>query len=135
MISRAFHTWERRLASAATNRRRPAIRMGTRLAGRPSVIPETDERFDPAGRCKRGASGPSAGSERFYDVTPADDYALVDGVLTFTSAVDTPHRRRTTSCARATSPIASAARPPARRGGAAAVELPTPRATSGSAGC
>ncbi len=91
VISRAFHTWERRLASAATNRSVRPFEWGLDwLADHPS-IPETDERFDPAGLLQTWGEQTTQVSERFYDVTPADDYALVDGVLTFTSAVDTPH--------------------------------------------
>ena len=91
MISRAFHTWERRLASAATNRSVRPFEWGLDwLADHPS-IPETDEGFDPAGLLQTWGEQTTQVSERFYDVTPADDYALVDGVLTFTSAVDTPH--------------------------------------------
>jgi hypothetical protein len=91
VISRAFHTWERRLASAATNRSVRPFEWGLDwLADHPS-IPETDEGFDPAGLLQTWGEQTTQVSERFYDVTPADDYALVDGVLTFTSAVDTPH--------------------------------------------
>ena len=121
VISRAFHTWERRLASAATNRSVRPFEWGLDwLADHPS-IPETDEGFDPAGLLQTWGEQTTQVSERFYDVTPADDYALVDGVLTFTSAVDTPHPA-TTWCARATSPILIRARPAPRRRRASAVE-------------
>lgn len=86
MIARAFHTWERRLASTATRNVRP-FDWG---------LDWLDEAPPPAvNGTKRWLSGwgeqTVASSDSFYAVAPAHDYALRDGTLTFSSAVRTPH--------------------------------------------
>ncbi len=95
MIARAFHRWERRLASAATDRVVRPFEWGLEwladqqvASGNPSAaLQEWGERT-----VQRSAS--------FYAVTPPADARLSDGVLTFTSAVETPHAENNTVVAR-----------------------------------
>jgi hypothetical protein len=85
VIARAFHTWERRLASTATRSVRPFEWGLDWLDGAPSGVNGT--------RTWLAAWGEQtvASSDSFFAVAPADDYALADGVLTFSSAIRTPH--------------------------------------------
>jgi len=86
VIARAFHNWERRLASVSTDRVARPFEWGTDwLAGEP--VPPGDPR---AALQSWGEAGVARGSE-FYRVDPAGDYHLSDDLLTFTSAVRTPH--------------------------------------------
>ena len=92
MISRAFYTWERRLASAATNRAVRPFEWGLDWLLDDDTLPDLPrDTSDPARALQSWGEGLVGNSEPFYEVTPATDYALVDDVLTFTSAVDTPH--------------------------------------------
>ncbi len=85
MIARAFHTWERRLASTATRNVRPFEWGLDWLDGAPPGVNGT--------KIWLAAWGEQtvASSDSFFAVAPADDYALADGVLTFSSAIRTPH--------------------------------------------
>ena len=86
MIARAFHRWERRLASAATNRVARPFEWGTEwLADQP--IPAGD----PRDALQRWGEETIARSEPFYATEPAGDYRVAGDTLTFTSAIETPH--------------------------------------------
>lgn len=95
MLSLVFHQWERRLASVSTDRVVRPFEWGLEWlsdqplgAGRPATVLQ--------------AWGEAAvqDSASFYGVVPADDYALNDDDLTFTSAIETPHPRNNTVHAR-----------------------------------
>ena len=95
MIARAFHRWERRLASAATNRVARPFDWGLDwLADQP--LPPGD----PASAIAAWGEATVADSAPFYAVTPADDYSLDGDTLTFTSAIETPHAENNTVRAR-----------------------------------
>jgi hypothetical protein len=92
VISRAFYNWERRLASATMNRAVRPFEWGLEWLTDDGMIPGLPDEISDPGRLLQVLGERTVGdSERFYDVTPATDYALVDEVLTFTSAVETPH--------------------------------------------
>jgi hypothetical protein len=86
VIARVFHRWERKLASAATNRVVRPFEWGFEW------LP--DQAIDES----QGSAAFQAWGERtiqeseaFYHVTPPEDAELRDGWLTFTSAIATPH--------------------------------------------
>lgn len=86
MITRAFHQWERRLAAASTDRLPRPFEWGTEWLA--------DQRLPPgAPRESLQAWGEAtvARSDEFYAVQPASDYRLAGDVLTFSSAIETPH--------------------------------------------
>lgn len=86
MIARAFHNWERRLASASTDRVARPFEWGTEwLDDQP--LPDGA----PRAALQEWGERTVAASDAFYDVGPAADYALDGDLLTFTSAVRTPH--------------------------------------------
>ena len=86
MIARAFHHWERRLAAVSTDRVARPFEWGLEwLAGEP--VPAGD----PAAALQAWGDATIARSAEFYDVEPAHDYRLDGDLLTFTSAVRTPH--------------------------------------------
>jgi hypothetical protein len=95
VIARAFHKWERRLASAATNRVARPFEWGLDWLA-DQHLPYGDARSAIA----EWGEATVAESDRFYAVTPADDYSLDGDTLTFTSAVDTPHPENNTVHAR-----------------------------------
>lgn len=86
MITRAFHRWERRLAATATDRVARPFEWGTEwLADQalPAGHPRT--------ALQQWGEATVAASDRFYAIEPATDYALRGDMLTFTSAIETPH--------------------------------------------
>lgn len=86
MIARAFHRWERRLAAIATNRVARPFEWGLDwLADQPV------RSGDPRRALQDWGEATVPRSTEFYAVEPASDYALRGGVLTFTSAIETPH--------------------------------------------
>jgi hypothetical protein len=86
MIARAFHRWERRLASVSTDRVPRPFEWGLEwLADQP-----IDAR-DPRHSLQAWGAATLGRSDAFYAVEPAHDYALDGDTLTFTSAVRTPH--------------------------------------------
>jgi hypothetical protein len=95
VITRVFHRWERRLASAATNRVARPFEWGLDWLA-DQHLPYGDARSAIA----EWGEATVAESDRFYAVTPADDYSLDGDTLTFTSAVDTPHPENNTVRAR-----------------------------------
>jgi hypothetical protein len=86
VIARAFHGWERRLASAATDRIVRPFEWGLEW-----IDPRINGVADPADWLERWADATVAGSGSFFDVSPADTYALDGDRLTFPSAITTPH--------------------------------------------
>ena len=88
MLSRVFHQWERRLAAAATDRVVRPFEWGTDwLHG----AADADAESSAGDRLERWAATMLAESDRFYALEPCSDYELAGGVLTFPSAVKTPH--------------------------------------------
>jgi len=86
VIARVFHNWERRLASVSTDRVARPFEWGTDwLAG------ESVPGGDPRAALQQWGEATVARSDDFYRVEPARDYALRDGLLTYTSAIHTPH--------------------------------------------
>lgn len=96
VITRAFHNWERRLASADNNRIVRPFEWGADWIDELATSTDGDlvERF--------GAWAVQAveDSERFFSLPPCDDYTLVGDQLTFPSAVTTPHPENNTVRAR-----------------------------------
>ena len=86
MIARAFHRWERRLASTATNRVPRPFDWGVEWLDDQS-LPSAP----PREALQQWGEETVARSADFYAVEPASDYALDGDILTFTSAIDTPH--------------------------------------------
>jgi hypothetical protein len=86
VITRAFHHWERRLAAVSTDRVARPFEWGAEwLADQP--LPQGDPR---EALQQWGAAAIERGDE-FYAVAPATDYRLDGDLLTFTSAIHTPH--------------------------------------------
>jgi hypothetical protein len=86
VIARVFHNWERRLAAVSTDRVARPFEWGTDwLAGEP--VPPGE----PRAALQSWGEATVARSDEFYRVAAAADYALNGDVLTFTSAVHTPH--------------------------------------------
>ena len=101
MIARVFHRWERRLASAASDRIVRPFEWGCEWLGhaeerRGAEHADAEGRRDAepaqeAERLERWAAAALADSDRFYALPPCDAYTLRHGRLTFPSAVETPH--------------------------------------------
>jgi hypothetical protein len=88
VITRAFHRWERRLASRTTDRLVRPFEWGLDWLG--------DQHLnggDPSFVLQEWGERTVASSDAFYATGPADDYRLDGDVLTFTSAIHTPHER------------------------------------------
>lgn len=105
MIARVFHQWERRLASATTNRQIRPFEWGVEWLSSDPVMRDLQQATSPVNgdvRALLQAWGERtvSESERFFAVAPADDYVLDGDVLTFTSAVHTPHAENNTVHAR-----------------------------------
>lgn len=86
MISRVFHEWERRLAGSAEGRLVRPFEWGLEWL-------EGIENSD-AGELERlteWASRTVQESDTFFALPPTDDYTLAGDVLTFPSAITTPH--------------------------------------------
>jgi hypothetical protein len=86
VIARAFHRWERRLASVATNRVARPFEWGVDWLADQGLPPG-----DPRRVLSDWGEATVAGSDAFYAAEPATDYALDGDTLTFTSAFATPH--------------------------------------------
>jgi dienelactone hydrolase len=96
VIARLFHTWERRLAAAATDRTERPFEWGLEWLG------QSDGNGD-ASACaqlERWADQTVAASESFYAVAACPGYQLSRDWLTFPSAVATPHLENNTVHAR-----------------------------------
>jgi dienelactone hydrolase len=85
LIARVFHHWERRLASAASDRVVRPFEWGC------DWIDAEDDAGEHAERLERWAAGALADSERFFALPVCHRYALRGDRLTFPSAVHTPH--------------------------------------------
>ena len=90
-----FHQWERRLAAAATDRVVRPFEWGMDWLHGTSHAEGND-----ADRLERWAAAMLAESDRFYALDPCTEYDLRGDVLTFPSAVDTPHPENNTVHAR-----------------------------------
>jgi dienelactone hydrolase len=95
VLARVFHHWERRLASASTDRVVRPFEWGLDWLGDQEV-----GGGDPSSALQQWGERTVAASERFYDVSPAADAALEGDRLSFTSAIVTPHRENNTVVAR-----------------------------------
>ena len=85
MISKVFHRWERRLASASGERIVRPFEWGCEWVDS-HAGGDTD-----ADRLERWASAALADSERFFALEPCDSYNQRGDHLTYPSAVHTPH--------------------------------------------
>ena len=96
MISRLFHTWDRRLAAAAENRTVRPFDWGV------DWIPEvTPNGRPPVAELLDWADATTAASDGFYALPPIETSYTLDGDrLTFDSAVVTPHPENNTVAAR-----------------------------------
>jgi dienelactone hydrolase len=87
VITRVFHKWERRLASAANNRIVRPFDWGLDwIEGLNGADPTR-----PYEALETWADRAVAESDRFYALDPCDDYSLESDLLTFPSAIVTPH--------------------------------------------
>lgn len=87
MLARLIHGWERRLAASSTDRMARPFEWGLEWLG------QTDGHGD-ASACaqlERWADEAVASSDTFYRLEPCDDYSLAGTLLSFPSAVRTPH--------------------------------------------
>jgi hypothetical protein len=107
VIARAFHAWERRLASVDTNRVVRPFEWGLDWIG-------VDAGGDPAAALSAWARETLATSDRFYSAPRTTDYALREGVLTFPSAIETPHAVNNTVVVRVYRPDGARAAGPRR---------------------
>ena len=86
MIARAFHNWERRLASAAEHRVIRPFEWGL------DWIDDLEETAgDASERLAAWASRTVANSDAFFALPSCSDYTLEGDRLSFPSAVVTPH--------------------------------------------
>src|SRR5688572_4846297 len=85
VISKVFHQWERRLASASGERVVRPFEWGCDWVDAPTVGESAAERLE------GWASAAVADSDRFFALPPYDDYELRGDRLTYASAVETPH--------------------------------------------
>lgn len=86
MIARVFHSWERRLASASTDRLARPFEWGLEW-----LEDEPVSGGDPRVALQAWGERTITRGDEFYQVAPASDYSLRAGLLTFSSAVRTPH--------------------------------------------
>jgi len=94
VIARAFHRWERRLASAATDRVVRPFEWGLEWLA-DQQLPSGE----PSAVLQAWGEQTVARSDAFFHATPAIDAKVVNRVLTFTSAVETPHPENNTVAA------------------------------------
>ena len=95
MLARAFHRWERKLAAAAEGRTVRPFEWG--LDWIPGL---SSHNADPLATLIDWADHAVVHSHAFYAVEAAGDYSLRGDRLTFSSAVQTPHRENNTVVAR-----------------------------------
>lgn len=86
MIARAFHDWERRLASATNDRVVRPFEWGLEW-----VDPAAADVADPASFLESWADAALENSGAWFAASPADDDRLIGDQLTFSSAITTPH--------------------------------------------
>jgi dienelactone hydrolase len=85
VLSVAFHAWERRLASAATDRIVRPFEWGL------DWIEPGGATVSPAAHLERWADEAVAASDQFFALPPSDDFTLDGEWLQYPSAVVTPH--------------------------------------------
>ena len=85
MIARAFHAWERRLASVDNNRIVRPFEWGLDWAGLSTDAP------DPATALARHAAEVMRDTDAFFTAPASPGFAYRDGVLEFPSALETPY--------------------------------------------
>ena len=85
MIARAFHNWERRLASVDTNRVVRPFEWGFEWIGLDPPAGDIDRQL------RAWGDHAVSNSQAFYDPGPPAEYTLDAEVLTFPSAIRTPH--------------------------------------------
>src|SRR5262245_10537954 len=131
LLRAIFHAWERRLASVTTDRVVRPFEWGL------DWIPLNGARAAaPAEAIGEWVSHVMADTDAFYTPAPTDRYALAapspDGerLLTFPSALETPHRENNTVYCRLFPARAGSARPN-RRSRAAVLVLPQWNADAG----
>jgi hypothetical protein len=95
VLSRVFHEWERRLASATTDRVVRPFEWGTEWLDDHGAAHASEPE-----RLERWAASMLAESDRFFALEPCSEYALQDDRLTFPSAVRTPHHENNVVTAR-----------------------------------
>jgi hypothetical protein len=95
MLTRIFHSWERRLAAVSTDRVVRPFDWGADWLP-PNGPPEAPA----AQRLAAWVDEAMADTGRFFATAPADDYRLAGSDLTFSSAVATPHPENNTVHAR-----------------------------------
>jgi dienelactone hydrolase len=95
VIARAFHRWERKLASASTDRVVRPFEWGLDWLADQRLPPG-----DPSVLLQQWGERTVEQSDGFYGVTAAEDATLAGSRLTFTSAIDTPHKENNTVVAR-----------------------------------
>ena len=86
LITRVFHSWERKLSAAAEHRVVRPFEWGLEWI---EGLDGADE--DVVERLSAWASRTVANSEAFFSLAPSDDYRLEGDRLSFPSAVTTPH--------------------------------------------
>ncbi|MGH9410746.1 MAG: dienelactone hydrolase family protein [Vicinamibacterales bacterium] len=86
MLTRVFHQWERRLASVSTDRVVRPFEWGLDWLADQHLGPG-----DPRTLLQEWGTATIARSDAFYAASPADDYRLHGDILTFSSALETPH--------------------------------------------
>ena len=96
MLTRVFHEWERRLASAATDRLVRPFEWGTDWLDDQDAGPHASA----AERLERWAASGLAESDRFFELQPCSEYTVDGDRLKFPSAVRTPHPENNTVTAR-----------------------------------
>jgi hypothetical protein len=92
VIGRAFHNWERRLASVDTNRRVRPFAWGLDWIG----LDGTANGDDPASTLAEFAAATVERSDEFFSAPPTSDYSLEGDALRFPSAIITPHAENNT---------------------------------------
>jgi hypothetical protein len=85
VIARAFHAWERRLASVDNNRIVRPFEWGLDWAGLSTDAP------DPATALARHAAEVMRDTDAFFTAPASPGFAYRDGVLEFPSALETPY--------------------------------------------
>jgi hypothetical protein len=87
VIARAFHQWERRLASADNNRIVRPFEWGAEWI--PGIAGDDDNGVHD--RLRAWAEASVADSDAFFALEPCSDFVLDGDRLTFPSAISTPH--------------------------------------------
>lgn len=87
MLSRIFHHWERRLASVSKDRVVRPFEWGLEWLDREAIAPDAP----PAAIIQSWVSSVMEDSASFYHLAPTGEYSFDGELLTFPSALTTPH--------------------------------------------